>query len=666
VKLITDIAGKEQTPAPARAARILGRAVTTCVSSLAEEQTTIVVWDDLQWTDDGSIACLGELIKQLPVLSVMALLTASTGFRPPWPPGAIYPVPLDPLSSEEFEELVLELGPEAEMVDPALLDALQIHTLNSPQTIEETMHLLSETGRLWVDTFYLKLGGDPSDPLPRFEDGLREKIAKLDERTRADLFVSALAGPAMREDVVAAATEQDVADVRAAFATLTTESEILREGTYGYAFVDERMRRGVLEVAPAATLASLREPTARAILERTEAMDGLDEVAAGLLIETGDQAAAANILFEAAELQESLGDLEGALQKYQWGLELIRFVEGVGNEFRSQLQLGLGRSAFHALRFDVAEHSLLEATALAEKIGEHHIAAEAEIFLLQLLAQQGRLQEAMERAKDAIPLAECTGNPVFLAYAYGAIGEAYQHYGQYGPDLRYIEAAVSFANESGDLNCLGRFLALALTHAVNVGEEEQTGLLMSQTRPVVEESGSPQLRGQLLRAEIFLSTYLGEYSDAVEKSLKGIELAHRNGLNDLEVEMLHSAGDGYLRLERSREALFYFSESLRRSRSAHFDRLTELNEMYVGFIEGTHLNQPDGVERVRRALEQAGRGERIWNIYQGHHLLGRALHAQSDDSSEYHFEEALRFAEKTGVKLFIAEATSWLGRTTQD
>lgn len=666
VQLIVDIAHAEQTSEPARAARVLGHAVTSCISSLSEEQTTIIAWDDLQWTDDGSIACLGDLVKQLPVLSVMALLTASTGFRPPWAPGMYYPVPLDPLTSDELEELVLELGPEAEMVAPTLLDALQLHTLNRPETVEETIGLLLAADRLSVDTFYMKLDGEPAEPLPRLEDQLRERMAALDEDTRSILLTSALAGPAMREDVVAAAVELDPADVYAAFEELAKDPKLLRAGPHGFELADDRTRRGLLEAAPSAALNSLREPTARAILECTDEMEGLDEIAATLLIDAGNQDAAAGILFETAELQESLGDLEGALQRYQWGLELLRFVEDVGDDFRSQLHLGLGRSAFQALRFDVAEHALLEATAHAERCGEHHIAAEAEILLLQLLALQGRLQEAMERAKDAIPLAECTGNPVFLAYAYGAIGEAYQQYGQFGPDLRYIEAAVGFANESGDLPCLGRFLVLALTHAASVGEEEQKQLLLSQTRPVVEEAGSPQLRGLLLRAEIMLCTYAKDYDGAVERSLRGIELAQQYGLNDLEVQLLHNAGDGYLRLERNREALFYFSESLRRSRAAHYNRLTELNEMYVGYIEGTHLNQPDGIERIRHALERTGRNERIWNLYQGHQLLGRHLLSQGDDSAEFHLAEALRYAEKTGVQFFVEEANQLLESSNQD
>lgn len=661
IETIRGAAGLGEPPDPARATGLLSRALITCISSVAHEQTTIVAWDDLQWTDDGSLICLGELMAELPVMPVMALLTATTDFRPSWPPGVIYPVQLEHLSRDETEDLILELIPDATRVEPRLLEAVREHTGSIPLLVIETIGLLQEGGRLTVNELYLEHTGDLAAPLPRPEDAMGARLSRMDPQVRTVALAAALAGPALREDVLAAATELAPERIAEALDRLIDESRLLRREGQGLGFVHERQRRAVLEAAPAELLEGLREPVARAVLDCTVPTDGLDEIAANLLIDAGDLATAAEILFDTAEAQEEIGDFEGAVQRYGRGLELARAAGVLGESFELQLCLGVGRAAFQALRFEPAERALIEASSLADRCQDWAAGAEAEVLLLRLYARQGRLQDTMERAKDAIPLAESTGEPLLLAQAYGAIGEAYQQWGRYGPDLRYIEAAIAFAREAGDNAQLGRFLQLAVTHAAGVGEADEPRMLLDQARPLANEDQDPGLIGQLLKAETLLSTFSGDFRTAVERSLEGVELAHRHGLHELEVVMLHNAGDGHLRLDRPREALYYFSESLRRSRAARYDRLTEMNEMYVGYIEAAHLNQLEGLERIHHALERARGLGRIWNLYQGHLLLGRALIAQGSDEAIEHLQQALSYAQQSGVKFFIDEASGWLG-----
>jgi serine/threonine protein kinase/tetratricopeptide (TPR) repeat protein len=660
IETVQTVAGLGVPDDPARTTGLMSRALITCVSSVAHEQITIVAWDDLQWTDDGSLTCLGELVAELPVMPVMTLLTATTDFRPPWPTGVVLSVMLEPLSRDECEDLILELVPDAARVEPSLLQALMDHTGGNPLHLEETVNLLREERRLTIRSLFLERVGDHAAPMPRLEDSIRDRLEQMAPQVFTVALAAALAGSALREDVLIAATELPPHRVQQAIEALIAEHQLLIRGSAGLGFVHERQRRAVLSAVPAQAMEGLLERVAKAILDCTSAADGLDEVAASLLIRAGDPATAAEILFDTAEAQEEMGDSDGALQRFQWGLELARSDGTLGESFELHLCLGVGRTAFRALRFDVAETALMEAIDLANRSSDWVPQAEAEILLLQLFARQGRLQEAMERAKDAIPLAESTGDPLLLAQAYGAIGEAHQQWGQYGPDLRYIEAAVSFASESEDNALLGRFLQLAVIHAAGVGESEQTQLLLEQARPLAEANRDPWLQGELLKAEVLLNTFTGDIKSAIRKSLEGIELAHRHGLHELEVVMLHNVGDGNLRLERPREALYYFSESLRRSRAARYDRLTEANEMHIGYIEAVHLNQSGGIDRISNALKGAEQQGRIWNLHQGHLLLGRALHAQGRDDASKHLDEALDYAQQSGVRFFIDEAARWV------
>jgi serine/threonine-protein kinase len=660
IEVVEGVAGQYPLADPASATRLLGRAVKTCITSIAQEQTTIVAWDDLQWTDDASLSCVGELVAEIPVLSVLALLTASEGFCSPWPPGTIYPIHLDPLGIAECEDLILERFPGAEAVDAELLDAIQLHTLNNPLAVEETLDLLEQSGRLSVEGATLGLSGRPGEPLPRLEDAVRARLRETSSDVLEVAVAAALAGPAISEHVVATATGRALQAVQTALVALAEEHGLLRRGDAELEFVHERGRRAVLTAAPEALVSAMREPTARAILASTAPMVGLDHVVASLLTDAGSVGSAAEVVLAAARASEAADDPEGALWRYQRALELVRRSGGGDGALELRLCLGIGRVAALSLRIDLAESSLLEAIELAGERGDTEAGAEAGIVMLRLLARQGRLQDVMERAKDTIPLVESTGDLLLLARAYGAIGEAYQQFGQFGPDLRYIEAAVSFAAESGDSSQLARFLQLAVIHAAATGELEQTRILLDQARRTTDASGDPRLRGHLLEAETLRTTFAGDFEAAIATSLEGVDLARRHGLHELELVMLHWAGSGALRRDRHREALASLRESLRRSRVARDDRLTELNEMHVGYIEVAHLDQPDGLVKVRRALEQAGGQGRTWNLYHAHLLMGRCLLAQAEQGVDHHIEEALRLARESGVRFFIEEAMSWL------
>jgi tetratricopeptide (TPR) repeat protein len=130
-----------------------------------------------------------------------------------------------------------------------------------------------------------------------------------------------------------------------------------------------------------------------------------------------------------------------------------------------------------------------------------------------------------------------------------------------------------------------------------------------------------------------------------------------------EIIMLHNCGDNYLALDRERDALYFYSESLRRSKAARYDRLTEANEMFVGFLEVTSLGVEAGLNRLRAAIASAQRTGRLWNLTQGHRLLGQALLFMGNiESSVYHLREALRLAQETGVAFFIEQAACQLER----
>jgi tetratricopeptide (TPR) repeat protein len=659
---IRSVLGEGKPPEPARLAGLLSQGVIQSLSSLSWEQTTILSWDDLHWTDDASLSCLGELLLQLETMPVVVLLTASDEAALDWnPPPDLRTTRLEPLTENECRDLVLHRVEGAEMIDPPLMEALLERSGGNPLLIEELVQLLLEGGRLEINRWVARLVADDEGTLPGIREGVKARLETFEDDTATVAIAAALSGPAMDEKVIARATGLERTRVRGCLDQILARG-VIRQRRNGFTFPHDRLRQALLEAAGPERTEALRGPMARAILaEASEGSDGWREHAADLLIEAGEYDEAAKVLVDSAEHRGYRGDLEGAAQRYARALELVRQTGSMSPREELQLCHDAGRAALHSLSLSLGEQALGHGITLAEELNDVGAGARFRVMLCRLLAREGRLVEAMDHAKDAIPLAEAAQEPLVLAQVYGAIAESYQQWGQYGPDMAYLEPAMELARQAGDLSELGRVIQLAVLHAAGEGKFQRTEELLDQVREIADSSGDPMIRCQVLKAENLLHIFSGDPEAALRSTLKGIELAHAQGFLELELIFLHNAGDGHLRCDRMQEALYYFNESQRRSAAASFDRLTEMNEMYIGFLEATYLRSRTGLDRLTAILEKARARGRVWNLTQGHQLLGRALLSRGNTlEAKLHFEEALRLAESSNVCFFIEEARTWL------
>ncbi len=659
---IRGVLGEGAPPEPARLAGLLSTAAIQVLTSLSWEQTTIIGWDDLQWTDASSLSCIVEMLDRLGSIPVVVLLTASDDFEPQWESMlALQAIRLGPLSLEECEGLVVRRMGGADRVEQTLMETLLERSGGNPLLIEELSELLVEGDRLVVEGRIIKLVEGKEESVPGITDGVRSRLKTYSEETMTVAVSAALAGPALDQQVIAHATGLNVDRVHHCLDDLL-ERSVLRHRRAGFAFPHERLRLALMEAAGADWLDALRGATARSIIaEAKEVSEGWREHAANLLVEAGERGEAAEVLVASAKHKETRGDLRGAAQRYDRALELVREVGALSPSDELRLSLDTGRAALLSLSLEEGEQALRHARELADGLGDESAGAKARVLLSRTLNRQGRLQEATDQAKEAIPLAESADDKVVLAQVYGAIAESYQQWGQYGPDMTYLEPALQLASDAGDLKELGRLLQLAVMHAAGVGKYQRTEELLSRAKEIASTSEDPLLECQVLKAETLLLFFSGDIQTSLEYSLKGFDLAHRNGLLELEVIFLHNAGDSHLRLEQMQEALYYFNESQRRAEAAHFDRLTEMNEMFIGFVEATYLHSQSGFDRLTRILERARRLGRVWNLTQGHQLLGRALAGRGELSeAKVHLEEALRLADSSGVIFFIDEAKFWL------
>ena len=660
---VRGVAGLGEPPEPARVAGLLGQALRRCVTSLSWECTTVVACDDLQRVDDASLGCLRELLRDVSRVPVLVMLAATPGEDLSLP-GELDTIELGPLNTEQCEELALALTPDATAVDPELLSVLVDRSDGNPLLMEELRDLLLEAGRLQIRQGTLSLDGGAQNPLPILEEAVRLRIASLFPEVASVAVAAALAGPALELEVLADATgvTEEVAD--RALEDLVDQHRVMRRKPAGLAFPHERLRSAVLASADPAVVVEMKQHLAAAILRRyPEPGCALADHTASLLAGCGDTAGAVEVLIAAAGRQAARGDPAGAAWRYHRALELVAVGASPDNREELDLCMETGRASLLALTLEIGEAALQRAVKLSDELGDALSGAEARVLLCRMLARRGRLKSARAWAVEAVPVAERCDDRMMLAGAYGAIAETLQQYGEYGPDWPYVEAAINIAREEGEHLRLGEFLQLAVMHAGGVGLYNQTSEFLEQARAIAEATDDPALSCQLLKAEALLLFFIGDAEAALETNLRGIREARRHGLVEVEIVMLHNAGDDHLELGNMQEALYYFTESMNRSRDACFDRLTEANEMFVGFIEASYLGARDGFDRLQGAIDSGRRLGRTWNLTQGHQLMGRALLAQGDRAGAVeHLEQAVASAEQTGVKFFTDEARRWLAR----
>jgi DNA-binding NarL/FixJ family response regulator len=179
--------------------------VRCAFAHLSAQQPTVVVLDDLQWSDDTTLellAALAEPLRQLPVLVIAA--HRSDGLprdhRLRWlrnelrRGGHLEELTLEPLDPEGVSQLLRELLPEEP--SPALARTVHDRTMGSPFFVEELVAALSVRGSLRAGRRGLELAAGDEVPVP---DSVREAvlvgISDLSPEAREAAETAAVLGP---------------------------------------------------------------------------------------------------------------------------------------------------------------------------------------------------------------------------------------------------------------------------------------------------------------------------------------------------------------------------------------------------------------------------------------------------------------------------------------
>jgi DNA-binding SARP family transcriptional activator len=436
----------------------------------------LLVLDDLQWADAGTISLLFHINRNL-AGQRMLLLGA---FRPEeiafTQDGHRHPLqPIVHETRREFGDVLLELGQKP---DPSFVEAL---IDNEPNNLDEIFRarLFKLTGGHALYTAELLRGlqergdlrkGDDGrweigpeldwDTLPpRVEGVIAERIARLPRKSQRLLQAACVQGETFVAEVVAQALDDDEAKV-----IFTLGNELSRDHHLVHAKQFERAYDGrgrlstyqfhhflfqkyLYDYLDPIDKAHLHEVTGEALALRC------GEVASELSVQLARHFEAAGILDRAVHYRLQAGNYavklaanDEAIRHFARGLALLDEIIETPESTQQELELQLGLGTAHQLKdgygSSEAERAYDRALDLCNRIGESSQLIAALWPLATYATMIGDLSQGLALAEQGVAVAQHIGDPLFIAVAHHHLGWILYHHGRFAESVANQEITI--------------------------------------------------------------------------------------------------------------------------------------------------------------------------------------------------------------------------------
>ena len=546
---------------PGARSRFFAEVVRVLQAILDGPPPGVLFLDDLHWADDASLGLLNYLIRRLDDKPLCVLLTWRTEDVPERHrlrellagarrSGTATVLSLERLSPQSVEELVGRAVPDAAGLGPRLSD----ETEGLPLFLTEYLAAV-EKGELDP--------GDDAWTLPGgVQDLLRARLGTVGEASGQILATAAVVGRSFDFDTVRAASGRSEEETLDALEELISRGLIREVGAAGatpsYDFDHDKLRTLVYEETSLARKRLLHRRTAAALaggargreasslagqIARHHRLAGQDIEAARYYLLAGDYARSLHANSEAlshygealalgppdaATLHEAIGDLRtrtgeygAALASYEAAAssalpgDLAEIEHKIGN-----VHARLGERDLARLHYESAVNEFSQTGSETEL---------ARLYADWSLLSHGQNQpeEAAALARQALALAEITGDTRALAQAHNMLG--------------------ILAGKAGDQEAALGHLAESLDLAEALGDSDARVAALNNLALAREGGGEPEEALKLAEAALMLCEASGD---------RHREAALHNNLADL----FHAAGREQQSMEHLKRAVEIFAE----------------------------------------------------------------------------------------------------------
>jgi class 3 adenylate cyclase/predicted ATPase len=560
---------------------------------LADVESVIMVFEDLQWADDGLLDFIEYLLDwaaERPIF-ILALARPELGERRPgWPPSrpAVTPLYLEPLPHQAIAALLEDL---VEGLPAGALERIVSQSEGIPLYALETVRALADRGALDESDGRLTVTGDVGElEVPAtLSSLLTARLDGLEPEERALVKDLAVMGGSFPRAAVGAVSDLPDERIDALLSALVRKqvlvvrSDQLSPDSGQYAFAQTLLRTVAYDLLSRHE----RKPRHLAIATHLRSAfpnDGEDvaEVIAAHYLDA----------YEAAQGDPDAGELRAqalaALRRAARRAETVGAPETAERAYRNALELTDDED---------------ERLSLTESAGE-----------MALIA--GRFQESVDLFADAAKAHTAAGREREAARLATPMGRALNYMGRNEEAAKLMEDALSQLGSDqldASVTALNSELASCLTFA---GEIERAAAPMERALTGAAALGDPELLCVAFTNKGVYCAFLGRHEEALMHYDAAIRIAQRNGLNLLRVRAEGNAGDACLRagapetLERTRAGLEITRQFGDRSREA----VGVGNVMLALLLEGGWDEAERlGRERLAAASTPLPDPEYVWN-----------------------------------------------------
>jgi tetratricopeptide (TPR) repeat protein len=531
------------------------RDLRLALGALSERAPTVLVLEDLHWSDDASTQVLTEVLSDVPGLRLLVLAAHRPGWTAPWTDwGWTERLSLRPLRDEEATLLAgavlggmkLSLELERYVADRAG---------GNPFFVEEMLRALQETGGLEQRDGQMYLVPGAAERLPStLTEVLLARLDRLEGQVRSLAQVASVIGRSFAVRLLAQVVGREAAALDMPLTALQrAEIAFPRRGSdLEYVFKHVSMREVAYNTLVQKRRQELHLATARAIAqlypsdefvemiayhfarteEHAEAAEWLeragDRAAAIYGNETAienyqearrrqERAAAESIVL--ARLDEKLGRVLSTMGRYDEALntlgrslEVYRRARDLEAAGRVMAQIGLA----HRHR-GTAQEGIAQLQPMLEMLtwsGPSPGLAALHIALSQLFFVSGRYHESLEAAERASELARAIGDDRLLADAEQRRGVGLIMIGQADEGSRALEGAIPLAEAVGDLNSLRLALGNLGEAYLRMGNLDAARRYIERSVEVTQRVGDPNLIAYMLQNLGEVLTDLGDWEGA--------------------------------------------------------------------------------------------------------------------------------------------------------
>ncbi|MCP4538324.1 MAG: AAA family ATPase [Chloroflexi bacterium] len=655
--------------------------VTKVLLALARWHPLILVLDDLQWADIGSISLLFHLGRRLAGTRILIVGAYRPGDVALGQDGARHP--LEPIVHElqrDLGDIQIDLAQvddrgfvdalidvEPNRLNAAFRETFYQHTGGNPlfavellQGLRERKDLVQDQAGQWIEGATLNWEQLPA----RVEAVIAERLGRLSLEWQAALAVASVEGETFTAEVVARVqgleeveTIRHLSDVFGKQHRLVRASSLRRLGTlrlsryrfrhilfqkYLYNRLDD-VERAHLHEAVGNTLETMYAEN------RAEAVD-MATVAGQLAWHfevAGMVDKAVDYLFQAGERAVQMSANEEALVHYTRGLELLETLPGsperAQHELSFQLALGVPLRAIKSYGTPERGRVYDRAHQLSQQIGEPSQIFQTLLMQWSYCMPRAEHRKALGMAKQALDLARQIEDPVQTAAAHTALGMNLVYLGEFTQarinfelaladyDPRQRQSLISLIGQDIKVTCLA-YLSWVLWF---LGYPDQALQRTDEAIALARDLGQPFGLGFALGiAGCVVHLRCGKYDVALEEAETLLELWAEHGFALYQAWGKCVKGRALTELGRTEEGLSTLREGVVACKS-------------VGIL-ASHTQQ---LANFAKACASAGQ------IEEGLSVIAEAL-ALVEEADERHFEADLSL--RKGELLMVKGRAHWV------